>query len=338
MLYLNLFPSPADLKIMALLPFGFLSVIIINLIFILAWALIKWKYMFLSLLTLLFGIGYISAIVPLPSYFNAKPTEGDIKVMSYNVMLFGFYDWNNNVQIKDSVLSIINCEKPDILCLQEVYWNNDNSDFNPLGEILKTNSNYFIHKETMATAIKGQNFGLATISKYPIVNESYIKFENSFNGVIVSDIVIGEDTIRVFNCHMQSIQLDQNDYTLIETITDTIDNSKLRLVLKKVVQATQQRALQADIVASEIQNSPYSVFVCGDLNDFPLSYTYLKLSKGLRDSYSTKGRFPGYTWDNFGIKQRIDVIFYDKSFSCTKHKVIKKAFSDHYPVVAEFNL
>ncbi len=251
-------------------------------------------------------------------------------------MLFGFYDWENNREIKNNIIELIVNEAPDIMCFQEVYWNNENDNFSPLPRIMKKFPDYEIHKGAMATARLGQHFGLATISKYPVVNKEIIKFEQSFNGVIVTDIVINDDTVRIFNCHLQSIQLEQKDYTVIETLTEDIDNYKLRLLLRKIIEATQKRAGQADIISQKIKESPYPVFVCGDLNDFPLSYTYLKLSEGLKDSYSAKGKFPGHTWDNFGIKQRIDVVFYNKKFRCTEHTLISKDLSDHYPVITGF--
>ncbi len=337
LLYFNAFPSPADFKIFALIPGGFLILIIINLAFIILWLIFSWKYLFISLITLLVGINYISAIFPVISYLTPKNYDGELRIMSYNVMLFGLYDWHNNVEIKNNIIDIIIEEDADILCLQEVYWHDDGGSFNPLKQIADNYEKMYIHKEAMTKSYEVNNFGLATMSKYPIINENIINFENSFNGVIVSDIVIDNDTVRVFNCHMQSIQLDQMDYTVIGTLSDTVDNYKMKLILKRIMGASRQRALQSDLVASEIKKSPYPVFVCGDLNDFPLSYTYLNLSKGLKDTYSFKGRFPGYTWNNFRIKQRIDVIFYNSKYRCTKHKVIEKSLSDHFPIIADFD-
>jgi endonuclease/exonuclease/phosphatase family metal-dependent hydrolase len=334
--YVDAFPSPAESDFVVLMPFGFAAVFIINILFILIWIFLKWKYLFISLITVLIGVTYISAIFPLPSYLNSTNRDGEIKIMTYNAMLFGLYDWQRNHEIKDSIIGLIVNERADILCLQEVYWNKSKQHFAPLEDIMKNASFTSLHKQAMATAIQGQNFGLATLSVYPVVATDFIKFENSFNGVIFTDLLVDDDTIRVYNCHMQSIQLNQNDYTIIGSMADSTDNAKMRFVLKKIIEASKQRAKQTDIVANAIANSPYPVIVCGDLNDFPLSYTYLNLSKGLRDSYSVKGKYPGVTWDNFGIRQRIDVIFYDKKFKCTSHKVIEKSFSDHYPVVAEF--
>jgi endonuclease/exonuclease/phosphatase (EEP) superfamily protein YafD len=91
------------------------------------------------------------------------------------------------------------------------------------------------------------------------------------------------------------------------------------------------------MVRASIDSCSYPIFVCGDFNDGPLTYTYFKIAKGLRDSYSSKGKYPGYTWDNFKIKQRIDYILYDDAFDCTSHKVIQSELSDHYAVVAEFD-
>lgn len=334
--YLNSLPSPENSRIVIIFPFAFVGLIIANIVICLGWIFLDWKYMLISLLTIIIGLQYVSAIYPIASIFNPKQTEGEFKIMTYNVMLFGLYDWRNNHKLKDSIVEIIVNEYPDIICLQEVYWNDNGGKFNPLGQI-KARLNYkYIHKGAMAYVDGGQNFGLATISKYPIINEKSIKFDNSYNGVLITDLIMGDDTVRVFNCHMQSIQLSQKDYTVIGAITDTLDNKKLKIIAKRIIEATQQRTEQTNIVSEHVRNSPYPVFICGDLNDFPLSYTYLSLIKGLKDTYAVKGKYPGYTWDNFGIKQRIDFIFYNRNFICTKHKVIQKSFSDHFAVIACF--
>lgn len=333
----GIYPSPETSRIAALLPAFFIGAALLNIAFIIVWIIVSRRYIIISLLALLVSAKFIFAIFPVPSYLSIGSRDADFTIMTYNVMLFGFYDWENNREIKNNILELIFYENPDIMCFQEVYWNNRNDNFSPLPRLMKKFPDHEIHKGAMATARQGQHFGLATVSKYPIVNKEILKFEKSFNGVIITDVLINEDTVRIFNCHLQSIQLEQKDYTVIETLSEDIDNYGVRLILRKIIEATKKRAGQADIVAQKIRESPYPVFVCGDLNDFPLSYTYLTLSSGLKDSYSAKGNFPGHTWDNFGIKQRIDVVFYDRSFRCTDHIVIRESLSDHFPVITGFS-
>lgn len=336
--YFSVYISPEKTLAVTLLPFITGILLVCNLIFAIFWIFFNWKLSLISLVSIVAGIKFINLIFPILGLFNSGNKEGDFKIMSYNVMIFGWYNWDNNTNIKADIIKSIDKEDSDIVCLQEAYWNTENRNFITLDSLQTELDAAYIYKSAMATAVGGQNFGLATISKYPIVNTFSHTFEESYNGFIFTDILLNEDTVRVYNCHLQSIQLNQNDYTLIEEFNEGDDNTKLKLVLKKYLKSLTKRAQQADMVRANMDSCTYPIFVCGDFNDAPLTYTYFTIAKGLKDSYATKGKYPGYTWDNFKIKQRIDYILYDKDFDCVNHKVIRESYSDHYPITASFKL
>jgi len=338
MVYFSVYISPEKTIAVALLPFIYVILFAVNIAFVLFWLIFKWKYSLISLVSVLAGVKFFSLIFPIMSFISANDKPTDFKIMSYNVMIFGFYNWDNNQNIKANILSIIDEEDPEILCLQEAYWNTANRNFVTVDSIKQILDSEYQYKSAMATAVGGQNFGLVTVSKYPIVNSYSYKFDSSFNGFIYNDILIKEDTVRVYNVHLQSIQLDQNDYTVIEEFTESDDNTKMKIVLKKYLSSLVKRSSQAEIVKQSIDSCKYPVFVCGDFNDGPLTYTYFSIAKNLKDSFATNGKYPGYTWNKFNIRQRIDYILYDKNVDCVAHKVIEKEFSDHFPVVAEFSL
>ena len=50
-----------------------------------------------------------------------------------------------------------------------------------------------------------------------------------------------------------------------------------------------RRAVQADFIKDEINQSPFPVIVCGDFNDVPNSYAYETISEGLQDAFVKKG-------------------------------------------------
>ena len=50
---------------------------------------------------------------------NGIPVSKGLKLMSFNVRLFNSYNWIDNENIPESILSFVNKESPDILCLQE---------------------------------------------------------------------------------------------------------------------------------------------------------------------------------------------------------------------------
>lgn len=335
--YFSVYVSPEKTVAVALLPFVYIGLLIANAFFVLFWLFISWKYSLISAAMIIAGIKYFGLIFPVLSYFGGENKSGEIKIMTYNVMVFGLYDWQENNTIKSDILSLIKNENPDIVCLQEAYWNGSNRNFVTIDSVKKVTGAEYEFRSAMATAVGGQNFGLATVSRYPVVNTYSHKFDDSYNGFIYTDLIIKEDTVRVYNCHLQSIQLNQNDYTIIEEISDSDDNTKVKIVLKKYLKSLTKRAKQAELIRASIDSCNYPVFVCGDFNDGPLTYTYFKIAKGLRDSFCSKGKYPGYTWENFKIKQRIDYILFDKNFDCVSHKTIKEDLSDHYAVVGEFD-
>ena len=328
--------SPEKSIILCLNPFVLIVICAINILLFIFYLIFKFKYCLIPLLALIMNYNSINLIFPISSYLNFSNQNGNVKVMTYNVMVFGLYNWKNNTEVKQNILKTINEESPDILCLQEVYWNTNNKNFITLDSVLLILNTKEIHKFSITSPIKGQNFGLATASKYPIVGEYSHKFDNSYNGFIYSDIIINTDTVRVYNCHLQSIQFDQNDYTLIENQSDLKIDTLFRTIIKKYAKAQQKRASQAEMVRKSIDSCRYPVFVCGDFNDLPLTYTYSTIAQNLKDSFVKKGKFGDNTWNRFKIPQRIDYILFSDNFRATSHKVIENYNSDHFPVVTEF--
>lgn len=335
--YFNTNISPENYKLISLLPLIYIVLLIINILYVVIWIFIKWRYCFISIVSIILGINTIASWIPLYSFFplNKTEVENKFKIMSYNVMVFGLYTWDNNKYLKHNIIKTIADTQADIVCLQEAYWEKGKKNFVTIDSIKIYLSAKYDYRSAMTQTNKNQYFGFATISKYPIINTYSHRFENSFNGFIYTDIIKQSDTIRIYNCHLQSLQLNQNDYTVIETTTLS-DNIQFKTILKKYVEATKERSLQVEIIKNNMDSCSYPIFLCGDFNDIPSSYAYNKLSSKLKDTYSYKGKFPGTTWNNFKIKQRIDYILYNSDYKCISHAVIKKKYSDHFPIVAEF--
>ncbi|MDR2835808.1 MAG: endonuclease/exonuclease/phosphatase family protein [Bacteroidales bacterium] len=294
----------------------------------------------MPLIAIIVTFKFIINILPIQSYLtpNSKVAP-ELKIMTYNVKVFGLYNWNDN-SIKPNILNLIKTENPDILCLQEAYWNNYNNNFITVDSIVQILNTKFIYKIPFTTAVGKQNFGLVIVSKYPIINTFSQKFEKSSNGFAFADVVKENDTIRIFNCHLQSIHFGKDDYAVIEQLnSDSIKNSEIKgfkNVLIKYLKSCRQRATQADLLKNKIDSCNYQKFVCGDFNDIPNSYSYNQIKNNLSDSYVKRGHLSDFTWKYSKIKQRIDYIFFDDKYKCISHKVIKKNYSDHFAVVGEF--
>ena len=323
-----------------LVPFTFFYpyLLILNSIFILVWLFVKWKMVFLPLIFIIIGFPLILRLVPVKAYLNKSDIDKtDFKILSYNVQLFGLYNWQERNKIKQNMFQFIEALEPDIACFQEYFWSSNNffPTTDSLIEILQTPYHY---KATATDSIKTQYFGIATFSKYPIINTGSIKFEKTHNLIIFTDIVLNEDTVRLFNCHLQSMYFSEENYEEINELNiEQMRKGQIKGIfplLKKISKSSVRRSEQVRTLAEHIKQSPYPVIVCGDFNDNPFSYTYKLASKNLKDSYSNASKKAGYTWKRGIVAQRIDFILYPDSYLCTGHEVHHSNYSDHFPIVA----
>src|SRR5207253_3238831 len=134
------------------------------------------------------------------------------------------------------------------------------------------------------------------------------------NVFLCSDIVVGNDTFRVVNTHLESIRFKPEDYKFIENIGAESEeelNGSIN-ILRRMKRAYTKRAQQVSVLKNEITGSSYPVILCGDFNDTPNSYTYNVLSDGLSDSFRQSGKGFGRTYAGIFPSYRIDYILHDK--------------------------
>ena len=139
-----------------------------------------------------------------------------------------------------------------------------------------------------------------------------------------------DDTIRVYNLHLQSIRLSENDYAVFES--DQEENSGFFAVLAKVKAAYPIRASQTDKVIEHISHSPHPVVVCGDFNDTPMSYTYSQFISSLTDSFRNTSFGIGKTYAGKIPAGRIDYIFHSPELGSQNFTIQEEVLSDHYAI------
>ncbi|OFX19481.1 MAG: hypothetical protein A2033_07940 [Bacteroidetes bacterium GWA2_31_9] len=330
--FLSVHISPETLWFVAFLGFIFPYLAIVNLLFLIYWIIRRKKIFIFSLIVFLTGIPYLTDIFQFS--FSNKKEEGSIKFLSYNVRVFNLYDWSHNIPMRDSIMHYIDDEKPDILCLQEYFY--DESHKFQTTEILADSFglNYF-HDAYTYKANRIHNFGIATFSRYPIINSGEIRFPETNNICIFTDIKINKDTVRVFNNHLQSVHFVKIDYETIDSLGLKIDSTQisgLMGIFKKLKKSFVKRAIQADVISENINKSPYPVIVCGDFNDTPVSYTYHTISENLKDAFCENSSGIGSTYIGRIPFLRIDFILHSKEITSSGFKVYNNKFSDHYPI------
>jgi endonuclease/exonuclease/phosphatase family metal-dependent hydrolase len=323
-------------------PFAFLgliqpALIIVNILFLLYWLIRRKRQMFFSLAVILISFMHFNRQYQISIGNLGTAPEKSIRLMSWNVKLFDLYNWSGNKETREKMFNLIRSEDPAVLCLQE-FFSEDAGTFRNL-DTLKSMLGYSAATAYTITLRKTDHWGVATFSRYPIVNEGRIVFNNRSNNIcLYTDITINTDTIRVYNVHLQSINFGYADIRFVKTMLseedseNEMENSKN--ILRRMKHAYGRRARQANAIAEHIRNCRYPVVICGDFNDTPVSYTYQVLSSRMKDAFRESGSGFGKTFENPLPVPRIDYILHSENLESFQFKTIRtEGLSDHYPVV-----
>jgi len=349
--FLAQFLSSAWLSFVAFCGLGFIYILAINALFVVLWLPLKYPFALISLSLILLNVGNIDKHFQLKE--SEKPTKciNCIKVMSYNVKLFGLYDTEDKrlrQQNKNKILRFINDEQPDIVCFQEYFYDKSGKlNFNTtdtLFSILKLKNNNFLY-EYFTASRDDFYYGFATFSKNKIIGKGIVEMPDSTVIATYIEFKHKNDTIRVYNCHLASIHFEYEDYEIgkqlkINPINDPKWQKKVRILYSKLELAYAIRKKQAKILKQHLNNCPYYIIVCGDLNDSPASFAYNKVAANLKDSFRVSGKGMGQTYlgETFP-KFRIDYILHDKAYKSFGHTVDSNiSTSDHYPIYTWISL
>lgn len=313
-------------------------IFLFSILFLIIWAFARSKWTFVVLAVILLGGKLHFRMVAVGSDPEVLPNVVEtFHVMSYNVRLFDLYNWtmSEKYENRDSIFNYIKRENPDLVCFQEFYHQDKPTDF-PTRDALRTMLNIKDYHERYSHKLTGrQNFGIAMLSKYPMIAKGDVAFpvedHETDNYCIYADIVKNKDTFRVYNIHLQSIKFKKDDYAVFGDKRDNAEfkKSNIRLMLDKLRIAFPKRAEQALTVIKHMDTSPYPVIICGDFNDTPLSYTYNQFNKKLIDAYRNCSSGIGSTYVGRVPAGRIDYIFHSDKLKSAQFKIQEGVHSDH---------
>ncbi|SDC33450.1 endonuclease/exonuclease/phosphatase family protein [Williamwhitmania taraxaci] len=334
MSFLATLVSPATFWPLAYFGLAFPVLLLMNLVVFVLLIIHKKKTVIIPL------IAFIICIEPASNFFQFriqapknKFEHRDVKILTYNVHLFNLINWNDTPNKLEDVVRFINSQKPDIVCLQEFCLT---SSPEVQKKIKKLYANYpYRHIEYSMTS-KKYNFGIATLSKFPIIKKGVLPFDKTANVSIYSDIKIGKDTVRLYNSHLQSTRLREKNVNLL--LNQKFQNSdkkmeELKDFNTRLFVAYEKRAIQVKIVAKHREKSKYPVIMAGDYNDPPISYSYRKMRGNLTDAFKEAGSGFGSTYVGMLRILRIDYIFHAPAIKATEYASPRVNYSDHYPVV-----
>lgn len=314
---------------------------IANIVFVVLWLLQLQKYSVLSAIVLMIGFSNVrnNVAVNLKHEIAKKQNATYLKIMSYNVKVFDLYNWTKNTQTRVEIINTIVENKADIINLQEFYTSpiapHNNHD------TLMTALGYYANLR-ITKVVNSDYFGIVTYSKFPIVNTGVIEFEKKANNIaIYTDVVVNNnDTIRIFNCHLQSVHLTKTDFNFLRHlkngIPDTNYNNNIHSIYGRLALAYRKRILQVEQLTQAIRECTYKVVLTGDCNDVPNSYTYTQLiNSGLKDAFIAQGFGFGKTFAAPLLPLRIDYVLHSPTIKCVDFEILSSKASDHYSILTE---
>ena len=298
----------------------------------------EWKWL------IVFGICFAFSLPDLFSFFNFHAKNNESKerlgmtVMTHNTHLMGYYDGENAKKNRDAILNEIQNVKPNILCLQECYWNTNGGDFLSEQSRNEMLSGYSLHERTSHVLSDGGRFGLVIFSNYPVITQGQVPFENEVNNFcIYIDVLVGSDTVRVYNAHLQSFRLKKKSLQLFDENIDMneIQNESKPLFMQ-LYRSSLKRSQQVNVLAAHVESCKHKVIVAGDFNDTPISYTYNRLMRSLEDSFQDAGNGIGSTYRGPLLGLRIDYVLHSKGLHANSYSISEAGGSDHRPVIVKF--
>lgn len=326
--------SPADHLLFAYLGLAFPLFLLLNIGFLIFWIIMrKWNHTFVVLCSFLICWKPIKQYIPFHLRVKQPPREELIKVLTYNVMCFGYKD--HTTDQPNPIIRYIAESGADIVCMQEYL--EGHTDILTENKIARALSMYPYHFHVPLVHYPRYTTGLAIYSKYPIRSSRKIRYDSSFNGSAVHELNVKGKKVIVVNNHLESFKFtveDRSKYSefIRNANTGTFDNIRGALE-QKMGEAFRIRAEQADIIADEIETLQGDyLIVCGDFNDTPISYARRRIQGSLRDAYVESGRGVGVSYNENMFWFRIDHILHSPNMTACRATVDRVKLSDHYPV------
>lgn len=209
----------------------------------------------------------------------------NMKIISYNIHKAKNSDNKNRL---NDIIIFFNEQNADIVCLQEV----TSSQHNTIREMTKTSGKFVANAKRAIISD-----GLATYSKYPIVESNHVLLtsKKEHRGFLHTSYKIEGKLINIINVHLG---LDKSE-----------------------------RAIQISEIVSYIDSLKGETILVGDFNE-----KYIEL-----ENFTDSGKYHGYennpTFEE--LDTRINYIFITTdSIYSTTYNVLKTDLSDHYLIMA----
>jgi len=315
--------------------------LILNIFLLVTGILLRKKSSVFFLVALLFGGGYLFSTVGIKSFFKRSHSADlrDFTVLNYNLSSFntGFVEGLGNEMneradtLRLNMMNWVLNSDADIKCLQEFPYPPSPGDIDLLKAFHERGyGHYFSAAENKRDR---SQFGILIVSRFPIVaHGDVMASKNGYNRIAFVDVRFRDDTIRIVNIHLQSMQIKNFHPGFSGNFEDQTRNA--RVVLRKLKSGVFERSKQIKELLGFIKTSSHPVVCAGDFNELPYSYSYQMLKKSLYNTFEESGRGFGFTYNGNTLSMlRIDNQFYSSALkSVTFHTLDSVRYTDHFPL------
>lgn len=296
---------------------------ILNLVFALYWLLKRKRQFLLSGTVLVLWYVFLGPFYQFATaeIINAEDNNS-LSIMTFNARSFNDLGQLRMDNVDSLIYSFVKETNPDVVCFQETLY------------AMKRNGALSQYPYKFVDFIYGKHRGSKVIqsiySKYPIVHIDSIVFPKSANNAIYADIVFNNDTIRIYNVHLQSFRIVPELHT--------IKNEESSKLFAKTSRVMRKQYEQANLIRKNMDQTSHRKIVVGDFNNTQYSNVYQIIKGNMNDTYFEKGTGFGRTYDLLKFPIRIDYILADPDFEVLSHQNFNEKLSDHYPVMSTLRL
>ncbi|SEM50127.1 Metal-dependent hydrolase, endonuclease/exonuclease/phosphatase family [bacterium A37T11] len=322
---------------------GYMPILILNLLFLIYWAIRKRWIALFSFALILAGWPFLTRHIGFhgsPSAaVLANPDTANIRLLTYNIHLFRGVDDDMHLTNKDSILSIVKEISPDIICFEEFYTRikGKHKTIKSVMESAGLSHYYFYPNQKNDYEQNGE----AIFSRYPIIDTGYVKLMNSNRSsrMIYVDLLRNGQKFRVYCVHLRSIGFQPEDYEFINNADKTNDEvMATKRIGKRLKWAFTDRGEEAVSLRKHADSCQTPYLIAGDFNDTPMSYAVSQISKGMKNCFKEKGSGWGVTYNGDFPNFQIDYILASSQIQVKHYQIISKKISDHNPVWADLSL
>jgi endonuclease/exonuclease/phosphatase (EEP) superfamily protein YafD len=331
--------SPTEHHMLGVLPMiipaAALAVIVLIVIDIIAWRRTA-AFAFVCLMLCMPAILDVFPVHIKPRALNGEEQERSWTLLSFNnfqnIDITGEYPDDEN-----PYATYILQTDADVVCLQE------NEYFGPSQSVKMTQAQIDSLSARYPYIMLGGH-ALAIFSKYKIepIDLGYNFRAEGGGDMAAYRLYINDKRVTLFNVHLRSFGLTDNDKELYHELTEFKGKRRYREVrselVGKVADAAADRALQADSLVRYIKHfGGTNVVVCGDFNDVPGCYTMRQLEEQqLKDVYGSIGFGYLNTYNANRLYFCIDHVMWRGDFAPRSIICDKLPISDHYPLLTTF--